>query len=150
MHWDEFCQFSKSCHFCNIRWFLKYFFAQNDSNVLLQSFFRRFIELSFLNQFEHFAKAIARALWPIFPSWKSCHFSNIRCFLKPSFLHNNSYVLLESFFASVFRILIFDPNWLFCKGFSPPILPILKKLSFIRISGVSWSRLWHRTTLMCF
>ena len=38
------------------------FFPQNDSNVLLQSFFNRVIELSFLNQFEHFAKAIAHAL----------------------------------------------------------------------------------------
>ena len=62
LHCDEFCQFSKSCHFCNIRCFLKPFFAQNDSNVLLQSFFKRFIELSFLNQFEHFVNAISHAL----------------------------------------------------------------------------------------
>ena len=58
MHCDQCFQFSKR-HFWNIRCFLKPFFAQKNSNVLLQTFFKRFIELSFLNQFEHFPKAIA-------------------------------------------------------------------------------------------
>ena len=63
VHCDQFCQFSKRCHFWNIRCFLKlFFFPQNDSNVLLQSFFNRVIELSFFNQFEHFVRAIAYAL----------------------------------------------------------------------------------------
>ena len=62
MHCDQFFEFSKSCHFWNIRCLLKPFFEHNNSNVLLQSFFERFIELSSLNQFEHFVKAIAPAL----------------------------------------------------------------------------------------
>ena len=62
MHCDQFCQFLKSCHFCSIRCFLKPSFAQNDSNVFLQSFLTRFRELSFFNQFEDFAEAIAPAL----------------------------------------------------------------------------------------
>ena len=59
MHLD---QFSKSCHFWNIRCLLKPFFERKNSNALLQSFFKRFIELSLLNQFDHFVKAVAPAL----------------------------------------------------------------------------------------
>ena len=33
------------------------------------------------------------------PFSKPCHFSNIRCFLKPFFAQNNYNVLLESIFA---------------------------------------------------
>ena len=58
----NFANFQKVVIFFNIRSFLKPFIAQNNSNVLLQSFFKRFIEFSFLNQFEYFVKAIAPAL----------------------------------------------------------------------------------------
>ena len=37
------------------------FFAQNNSNVIKESFFARFSEFLFLTQTEHFAKAIAFA-----------------------------------------------------------------------------------------
>ena len=61
MHFDQFCRFSKSCHFANISCFLKPFFAQNNLNVLVESFFTRFFEFSFLTESEHFAKATAHA-----------------------------------------------------------------------------------------
>ena len=61
MHFDQFWPFSKPCHISNIRYFLKLFFAQNNYNVLLESFFTPFLEFQFLTQTEHFAKAIAHA-----------------------------------------------------------------------------------------
>ena len=80
MHCDQFSQFSKSCHICSIRCFLKPSFAQNDSNVLLQSFFTRFRELSFFNQVEHFVKAIALALRPILPIFRKKSFFEYKVF----------------------------------------------------------------------
>ena len=41
------------------------FFAQNDSNVLLELFFVCFRPFLFLTQNDDFAKAIAFAWWPI-------------------------------------------------------------------------------------
>ena len=55
-------RFSKSSHFSNIWCFLKQFFAQNNSNVIKDSFFACFCEFFFLTQTDHFA----RAGWPIF------------------------------------------------------------------------------------
>ena len=49
-------------------------FAQNNSNVLLELFFTRFLELSFLTQTEHFATAIAHALRPIFAIFENLSF----------------------------------------------------------------------------
>ena len=54
-------RFSKSSHFWNIWCFLKRFVAQNNSNVIKESFF--FFEFYFLTHNEYF---IAFARWPIF------------------------------------------------------------------------------------
>ena len=62
MHCDQFWRFSKTCHFSNIRCFLKPFLAQNNSNALLELFVTRFLEFEFLTQAEHFAKALVHAL----------------------------------------------------------------------------------------
>ena len=62
MHCDQFWQLSKTCHFSTIRCFLKKSFAQNNSNMVLESLFTCFLEFKFLTQIEHFAKAIAHAL----------------------------------------------------------------------------------------
>ena len=42
------------------------FFAQNNSNVLVESLFERFWPFEFLSQTDHFAKSIAFARWAIF------------------------------------------------------------------------------------
>ena len=152
MHCDQFWPFSKTCHFSNIRCFLKPFFAQNNSNVLLESFFHMFFRILIFDPNWAFCKAIAMHCDQFWPFSKTCHFSNIRCFLEPFFAQNNSNVLVESFFM-FFRILIFDPNWAFCKGYSPCIVTNFghfRKLVIFRILGVFWSRFLHRTTLMCF
>ena len=62
MHCDQFWHFLKTCHFSNIRCFLKPFFAQNNSNELLESFLTLFLEFNFLTQAEHFGKATAPGL----------------------------------------------------------------------------------------
>ena len=46
--------------------FMSVFFAKNNSNVLVESFFACFWPLHFLTQTDHFAKSIAFARWPIF------------------------------------------------------------------------------------
>ena len=62
MHCNRFWRFWKTCQFSNIRCFLKGFYAQNNPNVLPESFLTGFLEFQFLTQTEHFAKAIAHAL----------------------------------------------------------------------------------------
>ena len=59
-------RFSKWSHFSNIWCFLQRFFAQNKSNVPVESFFPRFSQFQFLTKTDHFAKSIAFARWPIF------------------------------------------------------------------------------------
>ena len=81
-----FFQFSKSSHFSNIKYFLEPFFAQNVYNVLVEPFFACFRQFYFLTQTDHFAKAIALALWPFFQFLISSHFSNIKYFLEPFFI----------------------------------------------------------------
>ena len=62
-------RFSKSSHFSNICCFLRRFFAQNNSNVIKESFLVCFSEFQILTQTDHFANAIgfgiAFARWPI-------------------------------------------------------------------------------------
>ena len=61
------------------------FFAENNSNVFVEMFFACFWQFYFLTQTEHFAWAIAFALWPFLANLIYSHFSNISCFLEPFF-----------------------------------------------------------------
>ena len=53
------------------------------------------------------------------PFSKCSHSSNLRCFLGQFLAHNNSNVVVQSFFEA---FLIFDPNWTFSTGYSPCLL----------------------------
>ena len=79
---------------------------------------------------------------------KSSHFSNIRCFLTRFFAQNNSNVIKESFFACFFWILIFDPNWPFCKAYSLCAMADFQNRLISRIFGVFSSGFSHRTSLI--
>ena len=57
----NFGDFQKVVIFRILGVFRSGFFAQNNCNVLLESFFTCFLEFYFLTQTEHFAKAIAHA-----------------------------------------------------------------------------------------
>ena len=46
--------------------FSRRFFAKNNSNVIVESFFARFWPFEFLSQTDNFAKSIASAGWPMF------------------------------------------------------------------------------------
>ena len=67
--------------------------------MLPEKVFTCFRQFYFLTQSDHFAKAIAFALWPFFQFSKSSHFSNINCFLEPFFASNICNVLMEKFSA---------------------------------------------------
>ena len=58
-HSGQFWPFSKTCHFSNIRYFLKPFSAQSNSNEVPVSFFACFLDFYFLSQSHPFAKPIA-------------------------------------------------------------------------------------------
>ena len=79
------------------------FFGQNNSNVLVESFFACFWHFLFLTQTDHFAKAIAFAWaiafarWPIF---KIVSFLKYLVFFERFFAQKSSNVLEESCFAS--------------------------------------------------
>ena len=61
------------------------------------------------------AKAIAFAWWPIF---NMVSFLEYLVFFWSDFLHRTTLNDLKKGFWHVFWILIFDPNWPFCKGYS--------------------------------
>ena len=64
LHCGHFEPVSKCSHFSNISSFLERFFAWNNSNVFVETFFACFRQFYFLTQTEYFAWAIAFALWP--------------------------------------------------------------------------------------
>ena len=133
MHCDKFWRLSKTCHFSNVKCFFKPFFAQKNSNVLLKTFFTPFLEFNFWPKLR-----ILQRLYPIhcgqfWWSSKSCHFLNIRCFLKPFFAQNNSSVLLESFFSRFKEFQFLTQTYLFARAMAHalwPILAIFENLSF--------------------
>ena len=71
--------------------FLERFFAQNNSNVLVESFFAGFWDFQFLMQTYHFAKAIAFARWPIF---KMVSFLKYLVFFGVVFLYRTTLMFL--------------------------------------------------------
>ena len=138
--WPIFGDFQKLGLFRILGDFLKPFFAQSNSNEVLVSFHAWFLEFYFLSQSNPFAKPIALAKLKILAIFKkTCHFSNIRCFLKPFFAHSNSHEVLVSFYACFYGILIFQPKSPFCKAYS--LCPVanfgdFQKLVIFRILGV--------------
>ena len=72
------------------------FFAQDNSNLLVEWFFACFCLFYVLTQTDHFAEAIAFARWPIF---KFVSYLEYLASFKRFFAQNNCNVLLELFFA---------------------------------------------------
>ena len=64
------------------------------------------------------------------------------------FAQNNSNMIEESIFASFFRILIFDPNSLICRSYSPCMMADFQNRLISRIFGVFSSGFLHKTTLI--
>ena len=63
------------------------------------SFFACCFEFYFLSKGHPFAKPIALHSGKFWRFSKPCHFSNVRCFLKPFFPQTNCNEVLVSFFA---------------------------------------------------
>ena len=85
LHCGHFWPFSKCPHFSNISCFLEPFFAQNNSNVFVETFFACFRQFYFLTQTEHFAWAIAFALWPFLAIFKMPSFFQYQLFFGAVF-----------------------------------------------------------------
>ena len=68
--------------------------------MVVQSFFAPFGHFESLTQAHHFAKAIAIVSWPILAIFKMLSFFEHKVFfLERFFAHNNSNVVVQSFFA---------------------------------------------------
>ena len=78
---------------------------------------------------------------------KSSHFSKIWCFLNRFFAQNKSNMIKESFFRMFFWIWIFDPNWLFCKGYSRCMMADFQNRLISRTFCVFSIGFLHRTSL---
>ena len=79
--WRPFSQYSKWSHFSNIRGFFQRFFAQNQYNVLIDSFLICFWQFHILTQSDDFAKAIAFSWRPFLPILKMVSFPKYQVFL---------------------------------------------------------------------
>ena len=97
------------------------FFAQNNSNVLVELFLICFWHFQFLNQTDHFAKAIVFAWaiaflrWPIF---KIVSFLEYLVVFRAVFCTEQLQYSCRIVFCMILAFLLFDPNRLFCKDYS--------------------------------
>ena len=96
LHCGHFWAFSKSFHFSNISCFYQPFFAQNNFNVFVESFFACLRHFYFLTKL-----SILHGLQPLHCGhfWafsKSFHILNSSCFFQPFFAQNNSNVFEET------------------------------------------------------
>ena len=121
-------RFLKWSHFSNIWCFFQRFFAQNNSNLLVESFLVRFWPFEFLSQADHFAKSIAFARWPIF---KMVSFLEYLVFFQRFFAQNNSNVLVESFFARFWPFEFLTQADHFAKSIAFARWPIFKLVYFL-------------------
>ena len=85
LHCGHFRPFSKCSHFSNISFFLEPFFAQNNFNRAIETFFACFRQFQFLTQTEYFACAIAFALWPFLAIFKMLSFFEYKLFFRAVF-----------------------------------------------------------------
>ena len=112
--------------------------------------FKRFIELSFLNQFEHFVNAIAHALWPILLIFKKLSFLEYQVFFVASICTENLLCTFTVAFKRFIELSFLNQFEHFAKAIAHELWPILLIFKKLWISGVFWSRLLHSPTLMCF
>ena len=136
---------SKSSHFSNSWCFLKRFFAQNNSNVIKDRFSHVFLILIFDPN------------WLFCKGYKLCTMADFQTRLisrifgifSSGFLHRTIPIWLKNRFSHVFfLILIFDPNWLFCKGYSLCMMADFQNRLIFPIFGVFYIGFLHRTTLI--
>ena len=106
----------------------------------------------FLSQNDHFAKPIALPLGPILAIFKNMSFLEYEVFFVAVFSTKQLWPVSRDVFGMLFAILIFEPNWPFCKAYSFCVLAnfdVFQKLVISTIIGAFWSRFFHRTTLTC-
>ena len=142
----KMADFPKCSHLWNIWCFYERFFAQNNSNVLVEYFFPCFWPFQFFSQTDHFANSIAFGRWP---SFKMLSFVEYLVFLWAVFCTEQLSCARRIVFRMLLAILIFDPNWPFCKVYSPCKTAHFQNALIRRIFGVFMSGFLYRTTLIC-
>ena len=96
-----------------------------------------------MTQDKDFAKAIAFAWWAIF---KMVSFLENLVFFKAVFCLEQLKMICKMDFDMCFAILIFDPKWGFCKGYSLCMMGDFQNGLISRTFSVFWSGVLHRTT----
>ena len=96
---------------------------------------------------EDFAKAIAFARWPIF---KMVSILEYLVLFPEAFCKEEPWMICRMDFEIVFGILIFDPKWGFCKGYSLCMITDFQSGLFPRIFSVFWSGYFTQNTYKWF
>ena len=136
----NFGHFQKYYHFSIISCFFKPFFAQNNFNVFVETFFAWFRQFQFSTQTKHFAWAIAFALWPFLAICKLLSLFEYQLFFRAVFAQNNLNVFVEKFFACFrqFQFLTQTEYFAWAIAFALwPFLTIFKMLSFFKYQPFS-------------
>ena len=97
----------KMLSYFDISCFFEPFFAQNNSNVLVQTGLPYFRQFYFLNQIEYFAWAIAFALWPFLAIFKMLSFFEYQLLFRAVFLHRPTLMCLQRRVSHVLGNFIF-------------------------------------------
>ena len=112
-----------------------------------------FWQFYFLTQTKCFAWAIALALWPFLAIFKVVSFFKDQLFFPAVFCIEQPSCVCRDVFGMFRAILFFDPNQVFCMGYSPCIVAILDNFQnglIFRILAVFSRRVLHRATVVCF
>ena len=102
-------------------------------------------------------------IWIFEPNWLFCKgyslctmadfqnrlISRIFGVFSSGFLLRTTLMWLKNRISRFFLISIFEPNWLFCKGYSLCTMADFQNRLISQIFGVFSSGFLHRTTLMC-
>ena len=151
-HSGQLWSFSKSCHFSNISYFLEPFLPQNNSNVIACTVvFCRFLRILILDPKWRFCKGCSLCTVANYGHFRKAVIFRILDIFCSRFLHRTTIAWLWSRFLHVLGLLILDPNWLICKGYSPWIVANFghfRKDVIFRMLAIFWRRIFHRTTLV--
>ena len=120
--------------------------------MALETFFACFWPFHILTQIIDFARAIAHALSEIFPAdFGTLAIIRILGVLRVDFCVEHCCCGSRDVFWMFLNISIFDPNWRFCKGYSPCSIANFSDfgtLVIFQILGFCWSGFLHSTNLL--
>ena len=125
-------------NFLNFSILSQFFLVKMFSKSLLPIYSKKNIQRRLIRN--DFRKPLASPLRPILPIFENFQYLKYKVFSGAVFCTQLLWCFSRVVFHMLFTILIFDPTWAFCKGYSPSIVT-----NFSR-----FSKTCHSSNIRCF